>query len=592
MKKKIILLFSCALFLHISLFSQIYTKQQVFQADHWVYQALKTIALADSYMVFYDTAPISAAEIKFHMSNIDYDALDDNSRILYDRLNEYLNTNAFSLDFAPVKVGINLQVNPTLHYKSNKQMEWDFASTYAGNTYKKYNEDGSFTYEKASYGNESTFNSSQLIKPFIIAPVYISIADAFVIETDPAVWKNYWSMNDNDNFINLPLAGRDFDFLWPKVAYFNTGYIFNSGWGINLLVERSGYQIGDTLTGSIIYNSSFETDVFCNLSAFTKNFKYTLSLIEVNNDRFLYLHKIDAILFKRLKCSFLEGTFINHSFELRYINPLMIMHSWGSWRQYRSPVEYEYYSEAHVSAYLGMLFELVPFDNFRIYGMFSQNEIQTFMELGSPYSYSLPDGIGFQVGVEYNLADKHNGWWTFAIEGVYTSPFLYVKQGKEWSLISYRENMQRNANTPLYSWIGSPFGPDCLAFESKVSYKQYDSWGLDFRYLFVAHGENSFAMFNSTFTNKDGTFWAYYPSVLRLLGLLNDDQAIEMAREMGLTGVVQYTNRFTLSGFYSINEHIKLDADVSYNFIFNSQNQLDNFIQGIQLYCGFEYKLF
>lgn len=592
MKKKITIILFSLIFLKINLFSQVYSQQQVFQADHWVFQALKTITLADSKMNFYETAPLSVAEIKFYMSNVDYESLSKEARILYDQLNEYLNSRVFSLNKPPINVGINLLLTPTFLFKSNEELEWAFASTYAGNSYKLYDSEGNYTYKTSRFGNQGAYNFNPFIKHFITAPVYIDVDNHLFIQTEPSFGKSYWGMIKNDSFINLPFSGEDLDFLWPKVAYFNAGYLFNSGWGINLLIQRAGFQIGDTLTGSIIYNDSFETDVFCNLSVYSKYFKYNLSLIEVNNDRFMYLHKLDAVLLKRFKFSFLEGTFINHSFELRYLNPLMIMHSFGSWRQYRSDIEYDYYDEAHVCAYLGILGEIVPFDNFRIYGLFSQNEIQSAMELNTPYGKSLPDGIGFQLGAEYNLADKNNGWWTFAMEGVYTSPYLYLKQGREWSLISYRTNMQSNSGTPLYSWIGSPFGPDCLAFESKISYKKYDKWGVDFKYLFTAHGENTFAMLDATYTNEKGTFWAYYPSVLRKLGILSDEESEKIARSMKLTGTLQYQNQFSLSGFYRINNHFKLDADVNYTFIFNAKNINDNFVSGLQLYGGVEYKLF
>ena len=75
MKKKITIILFSLIFLKINLFSQVYSQQQVFQADHWVFHALKTITLADSKMNFYETAPLSVAEIKFYMSNVDYDSL-------------------------------------------------------------------------------------------------------------------------------------------------------------------------------------------------------------------------------------------------------------------------------------------------------------------------------------------------------------------------------------------------------------------------------------------------------------------------------------------------------------------------------------
>ena len=55
------------------------------------------------------------------------------------------------------------------------------------------------------------------------------------------------------------------------------------------------------------------------------------------------------------------------------------------------------------------------------------------------------------------------------------------------------------------------------------------------------------------------------------------ERSEKIARSMKLTGTLQYQNQFSLSGFYRINNHFKLDADVNYTFIFNAKNINDNF---------------
>lgn len=595
MSKKSLL--SCAIiFLCISLYSHSYRSKELIPADHWIYDAIYEIALENGSITLADTAPLSVEEISFYLSQYDYESLSDHGKNTYDRIYDYLDSEYYTLDLHPVKLGFNFYATPELLYKSNDQIDWTFATSYTGNSYTEYTLDDSNNIQssvvQSDVGMGSFYSNNSLARPLGTVPIYLDFGDLIYIETDPYFAKNFWSMSDDDNFSNIPLAISDVDFLWPKTAYLSTGYHFDSGWGLNMQLSRSGFQYGRTLTGSIVYNNTFETDMYCNMALYSKNFKYSLNVVEVNNDRFLYLHSIQAVLAKKLKISVLEGTFINDSFELRYLNPLMIMHSYGSWMQYCTEEERQYYREAHVCAYFALTGEFVPVKNLRLYFLFAQNELETGDELKSVYGQSLPNGIGLQGGLEYILPDNNLGKWTFGLEGVYTSPYLYVKQGKDWSLISYRTNMLRSKYTNIYSWIGSPFGPDCLAAEAKVSYNKKEQWGFDLSYLFVAHGENSFAMFDSEYTNNDGTWWAYYPSVLRLLGILSDEEARDMARDMWLTGTIQYTNQVTVSGFWQINKHFKIDASIVYSVILNAYNQQNNFQQGVQLSTGFEYKLF
>ena len=99
-------------------------------------------------------------------------------------------------------------------------------------------------------------------------------------------------------------------------------------------------------------------------------------------------------------------------------------------------------------------------------------------------------------------------------------------------------------------------------------------------------------MFSAT-TEKDGqTFWAYYPSVLNLLGIISDEEATRIARDMSLTGVLQYTNEFKIHCDYYINNNLKLNGEVVYMLILNNNNIKTKLQHNLQLAVGIEYKLF
>ena len=68
-----------------------------------------------------------------------------------------------------------------------------------------------------------------------------------------------------------------------------------------------------------------------------------MNVVQINPEKYIYLHTIEVTPWKWLKASVTEGTLLNEPFELRYLNPLMIMHSFASWNQYLTQAEDEIY---------------------------------------------------------------------------------------------------------------------------------------------------------------------------------------------------------------------------------------------------------
>lgn len=589
MKKNFLFSLFFLLLLFNSNAENLINKQRLISANSWLYQALNVLFLDTGDVSIVDVAPYSYEEFYFYFSKIDYSTLSENSKILYKKVENFLTKKDFEFDFSPLKIGLNLNLYPQINYKSNKDVDWTFSNPYDGNRYFDYKDK---VYKQSISGDESFAASSQYFKPFAMAPLYFNFAEKAYIHTELTFTKSYWGMNNDKNFTTIPYNLKDFDFYWPRTAYFSTGNVWNDNFGFNFQLGRSGYQFGRTSLGSVIYNNTFNTEFYSKVDLFTKDFRAELNVIQVNTKRYMYLHAYEIKLFDKIRFGITEGTFVNDEFELRYLNPFMIMHSYGAKDENKTELIEKYYVEYPVCQYIGLTLDIVPFRNCRIYALYSQNEMQASHELNSAYGRSLPNSLGCQLGVEYNLPYKTKGLWTFNVEGIYTSPYLYVKQALGDSLVSYRSNMLYNKGVPIYSWIGSPFGPDTLAMEAKVSYKNFEKFEIDFSYLIVAHGQNNSSMFSATVENEDGTFWAYYPSVLRKLGLISDKESEKIARDMSLSGTIQYTNQFKIHGNYIINEHLKLDSEIIYMLILNNNNIKSGFTNNFQLSFGVEYNLF
>ena len=587
--KKIILLLSLIFTLNNSIYPKnIKNGGKLIYAGSWLVDAMYILCSASNSVSLTELTPISYDEYYFYLTKIDYSKLDEEAKELYDKVLDYLNNEQPQLDLSVLKFGVNMIAYPQVNFKTNSDINWTYANPYSGNRYFDYN---SNSFQTSQYTDESFAKTGDYLKPTFTFPIFINFADLLHFQMEPFLGKSFWGMENDKNFTNICYKMKDFDFYLPRVAYFSGGYIWNNNIGFNFQIGKEDYQMGRSLTGSVIYNNSFVTDGYARLNLFTENFKYETNIVHVNTKRYMYLHTFEIKMFKKIRVALMEGTFVNSDFELRFLNPFMVMHSYAAWNQYSTEAEERYYSESHVCQYFGFTLDVVPFKNSRIYFLYAQNEIQLPHEAKGDYGKTLPNGIGAQLGAEYFIPHKE-GWWTINVEALYTSPYLYLKQGRDWSLINYRTNMLSNKGVPMYSWIGSPYGPDTLAFGGKVSYEKVNKINLDFSYFFVAHGQNNFSMFSAT-TEKDGqTFWAYYPSVLKLLGLLDDEAAAKKARDMSLTGVLQYTNEFKIHCNYYLRPNLKLNSELIYMFIINNNNIKSKIQHNLQFSFGVEYKLF
>lgn len=577
--KKIIIITSFVVIYNLKIYSQIYNPQQLIPANHWIYDAIYYLQLESKQISLLDNSPISVAELSLFLKSIDFYNLSSSGKDLYYKIQNYLYDSKSLFSFGPVKVNLKLNLSPSFLFKTNPNIDWSFATDYTGE------QNGI----DSGYGSVSNYMENEFVSPIFSVPISISFDKYAMIYAEPFLGKSYWAMSEPDNISNIPMAGSDMDFLTPRNAFFSGGYTFN-WWGINLHIAKEGLEIGRTTTGSVIYNSNFETDAYIQLSFFAPKFKINIDVVEIQKNKYMYLHQFEFSIFNRIKLGLVEGTLVDGPFEIRFLNPLMIMHSFNAWDEYYTPFEKQVYGEAHISQYLGVTLDIIPFKNARIYSLYAMNELQTLTELGSVSSNSIPDSFSFQLGMEYNIPLKNSlNWFSFSLEGVYSSPFLYIKQGADWSLYRERFNMHSYSNIPIRSWIGTPFGPDSIGGKLKITYNQINKIKIDFGYLFVAHGINSFNLFDKKIivydeNGKPVEIYGYYPSVLYRNKKIKSEDAEKVGRNHFLTGIIQYTNELSLQGKYIINKNFEINSKLSFIFIYNHKNITDNFEFGVEAY--------
>ncbi|MCQ2612039.1 MAG: hypothetical protein MJ183_00355 [Treponemataceae bacterium] len=576
MKKRILRKFVSVVFF-ISFFmtpvsSQVVNSMQVIQAGHWIYDALTALCNRAGEVSMAQNAPLTVAELKYVLDGIDVEKLDSSDIVLHEKISAFLDERESFFASKGFNAVVNPFVNPEFYYKSNPEIDWTF----------------DYYLEDYALGLN----------------VGTGVGDIFYADFTPVLGKNHYSVQKDSNFSNIITERNEFEAALTRKCFAALGY-GDRDWGLNLTVGKEGLALGRSLTGSVIYNSTFETDFFAQLNAYTENFRFQLDTVQLNRNTFFYFHNIEVRLFDILKVAFLEGTLQNKEFELRYLNPFYMLHNFFTYDDFHGTDNYELYYRANTASYMGIQAEIVPVSGLRIYALYAQNELQGASELTNDFGRSFPDSIGLQIGAELTLPSlKSIGWWHGTVEGIYTSPFMYMKQHPDWSFGVNRTTdfIFFDHCYDVWSWTGSPFGPDCLGAFAGIEYTDYDRLSLGASYSFVAHGENSASTLSDpsnkkTVTKGDGTtesIYVYYPQVAWKWAETQEekDAAIKRARDPNLTGTVEYTNRVQFDGSYRLNKSVSFTGRMSFSVAFNCGNKAGNTQFGVELGAGCKVKVF
>lgn len=585
MKKSV---FVCLLLLiPVSIFCLTLNDTQIVNGSSPVYEQFHDLQLEARKFVFTQNTPLSVAELKFYLNQFDYDSLSLHGKALYDNLHDFLYGQENLLENEALELVLHPAVNLEGYYKTNDDVPW------------------SFRYNFKDY--------------FVTMPLYIGFGNEASVGADFFYGKNSVAAADPDNFWNVPLDVNDpasvkhQEFEFPRFAFMSFGKNMK-GWGYNFHLGKIEKTVGDTKTGSIVYNDTFETDAYAELTLYTDVLKMTTDVVQVssnlmdsiqgnNTERYLYIHQFDVRLWDKLKVSLLEGSMTVNPLSIRFLNPLPFMHQYGGWTNYVTAENKEIYKETNFCADFAFMFEWLPARNVRLYGIYDQVEMQCPWERSQNMGRYYPNSIALQAGLDWNLYLKNGSQLKLNAEGVYTSPYMYIKQVPSSSLYRFRTDMQTKQK--VYSWIGTPFGPDCLAGEFSMEYKPENKWKLKLAYLFTAKGENDDPadLFRPvTGTDADGNeaqYYDYYPSVkykLQELGYVpvteSNDELYDDAMNMLPTGTLQMTHQVTLAGTYVIDGSWELNAQFAFDYILNSGHVTGKNETGVEAALSVKYNFF
>lgn len=527
-----------------------WNEQTLVPADSFVYDDLSDIASECGMVTLANSAPLPVGEIRQAMSGIDPEKLSPASRIRYERIEEYLASEYYSAGSGVLNVGVKARAAFEVTGRNNNSIarDWDYMH--------KYNAQA----------------------PIVEVPVFISVSDYVTIESDLRVSENYWSINESSNWTNIPIGGEisGLDFLWPKTAYMSAGVPINGKYAFNFQLGRGSMEIGTPMLDSVVLSDDMEAQAYATLSFFSPAIVYNASVIQLETKKYFYLHRVAFRPFRWMSFSVMEGTLANAELDLKFLNPLMIMHSFNGEGDPAYGEQMKF-----VSQYMAFTVDVTPVKNLRLYGLYAQNEFQMPHELESAEGRSYPNGMAAQLGAVYNLPVSY-GIWRFGAEGQYVSPWCYMRLTPGNTFISSRED-HMTAKPLIYSWIGSQYGADSVCGTLRADFENFDGrWSAGLGYTFLAHGENDL---RKLLTYKDGNGYYFYPASGGY-GTANSpyasqEDAIAKARDMGISGTPEFTHSITAEGSFSFNRVITVGGSFTYLLMINKGHELGAFDQGI-----------
>jgi len=468
-----------------------------------------------------------------YLSQIPDDNLSTAARHSMDSITAFLAREYPSLASKAISIGIDPELSLEFYHKQTPGLPWIY------NNYEK--------------------------KHLIDIPILLSVGNFVFIESDIFAGNNYWTVLEDSNFVNIPLNSSELDIHFPKTAYISAGLPVFDVFSINFQLGQGKLSVGNTLLGSIFLSEYLESDAYAQLSFYSPKIRYAATTIQLEVNKYLYLHRLELKPIKQLEFGILEGVLVNAPLELRYLNPLTVFHNYSAWRSYgaynKGQVDGDvktYDGTSRIGSYFGLTIDANPWKYMRLYGLFAMNQFQTAYERETyPESAAkIPDSLGFQGGIETFVPFK-KGYFYGGIEGLYTNPWLYICDDADWSFYRSRYDLIKNTNVPVHTWVGSPYGPDTLGFSGKAGYEVVSQWAAHFSYKTITRGEHSFALFSLYDASGKNN---YYPS------------SVEEATQKSPTGIAEVSHSFTVSGSYSPLPWIDISSQVGYTVVTNSKH--------------------
>ena len=490
-----------------------------------IYDAIYFLTITNGEVLLSNKKPQSQAQLSNALKNLDVEQLDLLSLQTYYTVAQTLYGNyLFHTNYLKFDVDLSLALQFKALYKSENAPRID-----------------SFT----------TYNSTP--SPISIA-FNILITNYCFFYVDVPLQKNFAATKVSHTYINMPFFQRDLDYHFPTRAGMSFGGSF-----FNISIARGPFNVGRSLSGSMLIADTADRLDYFNASVFLKNFSMDINIIQLQHSRFVFMHELSFRIFKKLAITFHEGLLVNSYFDPRYLNPFMIMHNHAPWHDpWQRESKMNSSDDVYTSCQLGITLDAVPVKNLRLYGQFAMNQAQTPSELKSGYNY-IPNGMGGVFGAEW-VQPLHIGYLIATLEGLYTVPWFYIGKNKWVSFTHYRKenvhSLKSYNDSKIDIWLANPYGPDTAAFFARLGFVELNKWEVSFLYRFVAKGENEEHFFDPSKEIAPNVYYTFSD----VTHVKHSDWALWKTP----SGNPTYFNTLKASFFYNIINNFSLRGELAW----------------------------
>jgi len=478
MKKKTILLIFL-LFLSVTLFSQHF---DMITTGDSILEDIRFLSIESGVSFLSFTPPLAPGEIKLFLDSINDNELSIKGREAYFRILNRLNPTA-NISYSINNFSAFFNINSTLEGRVRFNSKVD------------------------EYPKNPNINS------FLSFPIYFFFSDSLQLFVEPSYTMRPDKYELKVFDINIPLDYFEYDDNMPLKAFIAAG---GDWWSFQLGRDRLFWGSGNTVSLTFSDNSQYFD--FARYSLFSSVFKYSFIINQLpltlkrnlfpgkqeyddwwndvsnrtsSEHRYFYLHRIDFKLFNKISIGVMEGIMIGNSpIELKYLNPLVIFHSFFAWRyqgEWNSPGDGNEPGDM-AGSFLSLELNWNIINNLAIYGQFVMNEYAEPGELKRNPNQP-PNALGYIAGIQYS--HSFNSWASvFFLEFIYTDPYLYILSSPYGSFI------QQNRFGQNY-YLG--YQRDTIAFVLGAKFTNFINLNFNGTFSWITSGEH----------NKEGLVWKW-----------------------------------------------------------------------------------
>lgn len=583
--------------------------QKTYQMDDEVWLRTDRLCRMTGHLGPTPASPISGAEILQALQRLDYASLTEWQKAEYDAIEELLVSSdglTFKSDIVELDPTVFLGAEAYPFYSSDNV-------TYVEEFFIPYRDRIPLFYAEAeAYFMDNVYLDLQWL---------IKDGPQGFTQTDSGAWTSldghqYYYFTNFSHVISLGIDGR-WHFMndWSgdfKNTSFNYqpvkagGAIGNSF--MSLWLGRTRQAFGNGITGNFIIGDNFSYQEALKASVFSDIISYSLSLTHfdqldadtgygtslsgIHQNRII--HRLDFNIMNKVRVAInLGGLFVTDSpFDLRFLSPLMIVHNWNN--NYEG-VTIQNRDEGNNILGIELEYSFLP--GWFVSGQVVIDQFQLPTEKGS----SVPEAFGVLLNMK-NITRLSSGYLESWIEGVYTSPYLYLNTKQR--LVGYEQKDDgtyklddEGKKIPIYektgdydfilgygwyqnrtkemNYTGHSFGPDTIALALGSTYTSADyKWNVSGELLYKVHGEHGMSIKN---------YWEQ-----------NDSNRVESGEEfakLSPSGIAEHTFMVELGAGYKILDNLDFSISAASISQWNYHNQKGVFKQSLQAAVGLSWKI-